>query len=192
MNNNEAQQIEYKGRLQNLEEVLNDAAYDVEHGNRESAMHAIICLQNFGIAKSDNALLEKCQKLNEQLNIPTYPHPPLSMSQIAASDNNLPFQNPIYTTEGKPRQQVYVKEGYYGKMAQLLQCAHDDGWFIYENGDAASNREDTIYTIGRIFGCNYKQIYTKLNKVYSQHNYLEVFDDLKRHAEKYRQEKLKK
>ena len=87
---------------------------------------------------------------------------------------------------------IIVKSGYYDLLLQTIQCLHDAGAFVYEDGSPVTNRLDSINTLGDMLGHKYKRPYAELNKIYSKNDYLSGIKTLEEQAEKYYKGRQKK
>lgn len=170
--------------------VISSIIYNIERHNNSEAMACIASLKNHADATNDQNLKAEALRLEEKAG--GYgPFPPATINP--ADIWNMPIQNEmIMNKKGEARKKVYLKKGHYSNMLQVLQCAHDDGWFQYLDGSLVTDREDTLYSVGILFGHSFDNIYKMLYKTYSSKNYLDVFYQLEKRAKEYKDEREKK
>ncbi|MBR1410542.1 MAG: hypothetical protein IJ580_05525 [Prevotella sp.] len=95
------------------------------------------------------------------------------------------------STDSHSSKTIRIKDNMKGKLVQLIHTTYESQWYEYSDGSPVSNIQDIVATIGGAIGYDNKNIWQKLNKVYNQGNYLEVFDELQQKAIQFKQKKDK-
>ncbi len=170
--------------------VIESIKYNIERNNNSEAMACIASLKNHADATGDKELKQDALILEKEAG----GYGPFPSAIINPADTwNMPVQSEIIMNKkGEEKKKVYLKKGHYSNMLQVLQCAHDAGWFQYLDGSTVTNREDTVYSVGILFGHSFDNVYKTLYKTYSSENYLEVFYQLENRAKEFKKNRGKK
>lgn len=170
--------------------VIKSIKYNIEMKNNSEAMACIASLKNHADATGDKELKQDALILEKEAG----GYGPFPSAIINPADIwNMPVQSEIIMNKkGEARKKVCLKKGHYSNLLQVLQCAHDAGWFQYLDGSPVTDREDTLYSVGFLFSHSFDDIYKMLYKTYSSDNYLEVFYQLEDKAKEFKKAREKK